>query len=38
VDRALWIPLEEASRKLAYRGERDAVRRAVEYLQMHPEV
>jgi 8-oxo-dGTP pyrophosphatase MutT (NUDIX family) len=38
VDRALWIPLEEAAKKLAYRGERDAVRKAVEYLELHPEV
>jgi 8-oxo-dGTP pyrophosphatase MutT (NUDIX family) len=38
VDRALWIPLQEASRKLAYRGERDAVKKAVEYLEAHPEV
>lgn len=38
VDRALWIPLEEAARKLAYRGERDAVKKAVEYLEAHPEV
>lgn len=38
VDRALWIPLAEASRKLAYRGERDAVRKAIEYLETHPEV
>ena len=38
VDRALWIPLEEAAKKLAYRGERDAVKKAIEYLQLHPEV
>jgi 8-oxo-dGTP pyrophosphatase MutT (NUDIX family) len=38
VNRALWIPLEEASRKLAYRGERDALKKAVEYLKAHPEV
>lgn len=38
VRRALWIPLEEAPRKLAYRGERDVVRRAQLYLQSHPEV
>ena len=35
VKRALWIPLEEAERKLAYKGERDMVRRACEYLQAH---
>ena len=35
VKRALWIPLDEAPRKLAYRGERDMVRRAQQYLQTH---
>lgn len=38
VRRALWIPLEEAPRKLSYRGERDVVRRAQLYLKSHPEV
>jgi 8-oxo-dGTP pyrophosphatase MutT (NUDIX family) len=38
VKRAFWIPLEEAPRKLAYRGERDVVRRALLYLKSHPEV
>jgi 8-oxo-dGTP pyrophosphatase MutT (NUDIX family) len=38
VKQALWIPLKEASRKLAYRGEKDMVRHAQEYLQSHPEV
>ncbi len=38
VKRALWIPLEEAGRKLAYRGERDMVRRAQEYLKSHLEL
>jgi 8-oxo-dGTP pyrophosphatase MutT (NUDIX family) len=38
VQRALWIPLEDAPRKLAYRGERDVVRKAQEYLETHPEV
>jgi 8-oxo-dGTP pyrophosphatase MutT (NUDIX family) len=37
VKRSLWIPLEEAPRKLAYSGERDVVRRAREYLKSHPE-
>jgi 8-oxo-dGTP pyrophosphatase MutT (NUDIX family) len=35
VRRALWIPLEEAPRKLSYRGERDVVRRAQQYLKSH---
>ena len=38
VKRALWIPLEEAARKLAYRGEREVVRKAQEYLKSHPEI
>jgi 8-oxo-dGTP pyrophosphatase MutT (NUDIX family) len=38
VRRAFWIPVEEAPRKLAYRGERDVVRRALLYLKSHPEV
>jgi len=37
VKRALWIPLKEAERRLAYKGEQDMVRRAQEYLQTHPE-
>lgn len=37
VKRALWIALEDAARKLSYRGEKDMVRRAEGYLQAHPE-
>jgi hypothetical protein len=37
VKRAQWIPLEDAERKLAYRGERDVVRLAQKYLESHPE-
>jgi 8-oxo-dGTP pyrophosphatase MutT (NUDIX family) len=37
VKQASWIALEEAAYKLAYRGERDMVRRAQEYLKLHPE-
>jgi 8-oxo-dGTP pyrophosphatase MutT (NUDIX family) len=33
VKRALWMPLEEAVRKLAYRGEKDMARRAKDYLK-----
>jgi 8-oxo-dGTP pyrophosphatase MutT (NUDIX family) len=36
VKRALWIPLTEAERELAYKGERDMVRRALEYLRTNP--
>ncbi|HEX3106294.1 MAG TPA: NUDIX domain-containing protein [Terriglobales bacterium] len=35
VKRAQWIPLEGAEHKLAYRGERDVVRLAREYLKTH---
>jgi 8-oxo-dGTP pyrophosphatase MutT (NUDIX family) len=38
VKQARWIPLAEAARALAYRGERDVVSRALEYLKSHPEV
>lgn len=37
VKRALWIPLVDAAGMLAYRGEKDMVRRAQTYLQAHPE-
>jgi 8-oxo-dGTP pyrophosphatase MutT (NUDIX family) len=37
VKRALWLPLEDAPKQLAYRSERDVVRRAQEYLNSHPE-
>ena len=38
VKRALWIALEDAAKKLAYRGEKDMVRRAEDYLKAHPEL
>jgi len=37
VRRALWIQLEDATRQMAYRGEKDMVRRAEEYIKAHPE-
>jgi 8-oxo-dGTP pyrophosphatase MutT (NUDIX family) len=37
VRQAMWLPLDEAPRKLSYRGERDVVRLAQEYLKEHPE-
>jgi 8-oxo-dGTP pyrophosphatase MutT (NUDIX family) len=37
VRRASWIPIDDAVKKLAYRGERDVIRRAQEYLEKHPE-
>jgi 8-oxo-dGTP pyrophosphatase MutT (NUDIX family) len=33
VKSALWIPLEDARRQLAYRGEKDMVRRAEAYVK-----
>ena len=35
VKRALWIPLEEAERRLAYRGEKEVIRLAKQYLESH---
>jgi 8-oxo-dGTP pyrophosphatase MutT (NUDIX family) len=37
VKQALWIPLEGAERKLAYKGERDVVKLAQKYLESHSE-
>lgn len=37
VRQALWIPLDGAPQRLSYRGERDVVRQAQEYLSAHPE-
>ena len=37
VKQAFWIPVEEAERRLSYRGEREVVRLAKKYLQAHPE-
>ncbi len=37
VKRALWIPLDEAPKKLAYRGERDVVVLAQNYLKAQSE-
>lgn len=38
VKRALWIPLDGAAKELAYKGEKEMVRRAQEYLDAHPEL
>ena len=35
VRRASWIPLDDAPRRLSYRGEREMVKRAQQYLQSH---
>lgn len=37
VRQALWIPLADANKKLAYRGERDVVKKAQEYLKANPQ-
>ncbi len=38
VRQALWVPLDEAPRKLSYRGEREVVKLALEYVNHHPEL
>jgi 8-oxo-dGTP pyrophosphatase MutT (NUDIX family) len=35
VKRALWVPLDEAGRQLAYSNERKVLRRAQDYLETH---
>lgn len=38
VARALWIRLEEAPKLLAYRGEKQMARKALEYVETHPDL
>jgi hypothetical protein len=38
VREALWLPLDEAPKRLSYRGERDAAKLAVQYVEEHPEL
>jgi len=38
VARACWIRLEEAPKLLAYKGEKDMAKRALEYVIAHPEL
>jgi len=38
VKRALWLPLEEAAKKLSYGNERKVIRLAQNYVESHPEV
>ena len=38
VKRAQWIALSEAAEQLSYRGEKDVVRKAEQYLKAHPEI
>ncbi|HET8826057.1 MAG TPA: NUDIX domain-containing protein [Terriglobales bacterium] len=35
VKQALWIPLEGAEMRLSYRGERDVIRKAQEWVNVH---
>jgi 8-oxo-dGTP pyrophosphatase MutT (NUDIX family) len=37
VRQAMWLPLEEAPQKLSYRGEREVIKLAQEYVKLHPE-
>ena len=38
VARALWIPLRDAPKLLAYKGERQMAQRALEYATAHPDL
>ena len=38
VQRAFWLPLDEALAALSYKGERQIVERALEYVKSHPEL
>jgi 8-oxo-dGTP pyrophosphatase MutT (NUDIX family) len=38
VTRGEWVPLDEAPRRLAYKGEREIAQKAVEYLARSPEL
>ncbi len=38
VQRAFWLPLDEALAALSYKGEREVVQRAIAYLKSHPEL
>ena len=37
VEQAMWLPLDEAPAKLAYRGEREVVKKAQQYVAEHPD-
>ena len=38
VQRAFWLPLEDAPQRLSYKGEREIVELALEYVNAHPEL
>jgi 8-oxo-dGTP pyrophosphatase MutT (NUDIX family) len=38
VDRALWVPLADGAKLLAYKGEKQMAQKALEYVGGHPEL
>lgn len=38
VQRAFWIPLDEAATTLSYKGEREVAEKAMQYLIAHPDL
>jgi hypothetical protein len=38
VQNAFWLPLEEATAKLSYKGEREVAQHALTYVKAHPEL
>jgi len=38
VQRAFWLPLEDGPKRLTYKGEREVVELALEYVKAHPEL
>jgi 8-oxo-dGTP pyrophosphatase MutT (NUDIX family) len=38
VQRAFWLPLDEAPARLSYKGEREIVARALDYVAAHPDL
>ena len=38
VQRAFWLPLEDGPQRLSYKGEREVVELALEYVKAHPEL
>jgi 8-oxo-dGTP pyrophosphatase MutT (NUDIX family) len=38
VQNAFWLPLEDAPKKLSYKGEREVAGRALDYVASHPDL
>ncbi len=38
VQNAFWLPLDDAARRLSYKGEREVALRALQYIEDHPEL